>query len=256
MNTPALRYTRPCECGCGELVTPKRYLSHVARYIAGHSPGRPDHHPWTDAEDDYMRENYGRLTSAEIARHLGVSKEAVKSRCAKGLRLNKGGQKRTLKAWFDHYTPDRPADDCWEWKGTRNAAGYGFITCGTRFWFAHRLSLHLALGTVPRDSDVLHRCDNPPCVNPAHLYLGNDSDNQRDVAKRSGRTNQRLTPNDVREIRRRHANGEGMPELARAFGVTRSNVSCVVRRISWDWLPDEADHTEVQARRHGRRQSA
>lgn len=79
---------------------------------------------------------------------------------------------------------------CWEWRGHRNAKGYArFSVSGRRprQQAAHRLSWELAHGAIPERLLVLHHCDNPPCVNPVHLFLGTASDNARDmIAKGRG----------------------------------------------------------------------
>lgn len=102
-------------------------------------------------------------------------------------------------------------DECWPWFGEKNNQGYGrFILwhgrSRTRI-LTHRLSLQLAGAAVPDDAKVLHRCDNPPCVNPAHLRVGTQSDNMRDALKK-GRLNltglelgQRLSTRELRERR-------------------------------------------------------
>jgi hypothetical protein len=78
--------------------------------------------------------------------------------------------------------------DCWLWTGHRGCKGYGAAWAEGRHQAAHRVSWELAFGAIPDGLHVLHHCDNPPCVNPDHLWLGTNSDNQRDcVAK--GRAN-------------------------------------------------------------------
>lgn len=76
-------------------------------------------------------------------------------------------------------------DGCWLWTGYHNKQGYGQIAYdGQRPRAAHRLSLILSGVDVPRDKLVLHSCDNPPCVNPAHLRIGTHADNRRDMYAR------------------------------------------------------------------------
>lgn len=75
---------------------------------------------------------------------------------------------------------------CWEWFGGASADGYGRFTHKGRKLLAHRVSWEVHSGSIPRGMLVLHRCDNPPCVNPSHLFLGTHKDNAQD-RERKGR---------------------------------------------------------------------
>ncbi len=79
----------------------------------------------------------------------------------------------------------RKSDGCWEWTGLVNESGYGRIYVYGRVDRAHRLSYRIHLGPIPKGMFVCHHCDNPPCCNPSHLFLGTHMDNMRDAtAKR------------------------------------------------------------------------
>lgn len=81
--------------------------------------------------------------------------------------------------------------DCWHWCGPTNAFGYGRITYQGKLSVAHRLSWVAFNGPIPDGLSVLHRCDNPSCINPEHLFLGTYSDNLRDAwakGRNKGRT--------------------------------------------------------------------
>lgn len=91
-------------------------------------------------------------------------------------------------SFWANVTPGRQ-DECWEWRGARNAHGYGAVSWivgdGPPIGTASRASYFLHHGPIPDDLFVCHACDNPPCVNPAHLWLGTRSENIRDCyAKR------------------------------------------------------------------------
>lgn len=115
-----------------------------------------------------------------------------------------------------------------------------YISPGNYDW-AHRFGWELAFGPIPDSLHVLHRCDNPPCQNPRHWFLGDQAANNRDRDKkgrgvypqgeRHGKA--KLTDADVREMRRLHDQGVGDIELARRFGVAPGAAWGVTRRKTW-----------------------
>jgi len=92
---------------------------------------------------------------------------------------------------FFHYLGRKTPAGCILWDGNTNRDGYGVIGSGTRkgrMLLAHRVAYELLVGLIPAGLLVLHRCDNPPCINPVHLFLGTQAVNIADmVAKGRGR---------------------------------------------------------------------
>ena len=75
-------------------------------------------------------------------------------------------------------------DDCWMWTGNKLPSGYGLIGVNKRTKYAHRLSYEIAKGPIPDGLIVMHHCDNPSCVNPAHLSVGTYADNNADMMRK------------------------------------------------------------------------
>lgn len=135
------------------------------------------------------------------------------------------------------------SDGCWNWKGALNhvRGGYGCFNTGSgrRMVGAHRFSWQLHHGPIPNGLFVLHRCDNPSCVRPEHLFLGTHEENMADmVAKGRGQRGERqhmakLTESDVREIRSAASRGENYGAIAKRFGVCRGNISQIALGNIW-----------------------
>jgi hypothetical protein len=141
-------------------------------------------------------------------------------------------------------------DACWEWPRYRDQDGYGKVIVGGRKTAAHRVAYRIFVGPIPADKIIRHSCDNPPCCNPAHLLCGTHLDNARDKVERGracmgnhrGEHNGRakLTPDDIREIRRTYTpRGDGSGAvLARRFGISRNHVWMIVNRRRWGHILD------------------
>lgn len=128
---------------------------------------------------------------------------------------------------------------CHEWQGARNQHGYGNIVVGGLMSRTHRVAWQLANGPIPAGMHVLHHCDNPPCCNPEHLFLGTPKTNAEDkTAKGRDRNRPRLTIEQADELRARHSAGESVMDLVRATGVPHSVVYPLVRGDTYrrPWL--------------------
>lgn len=130
---------------------------------------------------------------------------------------------------------------CWEWQGRTNNDGYGWTSQPgpTRNILAHRAAYLAWVGPIESGRIVVrHTCDNPPCINPAHLVLGSDLDNARDAVGRKRNANgermwsAKLTDAQVEEIRRRYtAGGVSQRALAAEYGVWHQHISELVRGV-------------------------
>ena len=127
----------------------------------------------------------------------------------------------------------RSDDECWEWQGARDKAGYGWTTVDGKTMQTHRRALELVNGSIPRGKLALHHCDNPPCVNPNHLYAGSSRANARDRDKRNRNGRARLNRVSVRRIRAAVEGGQTHQKAADAFGVSRATITRIVNRQSW-----------------------
>ena len=125
-------------------------------------------------------------------------------------------------------------DECWPWLGD-TSDGYGLFTFNGRRYGAHELSLSFSTGEKRHPSlDTCHSCDNPPCVNPAHLRFDTRLSNVREMHERGrNRNTTKLTAEEVALIRERRAMGARQKDLAEQFGITDGLVSMIVRGLRW-----------------------
>ncbi len=147
--------------------------------------------------------------------------------------------KRPIAERFWEKVRKADGDGCWEWLAHRNARGYGTFSTATRVHrLAHRVAWELTAGELSADARVLHRCDNPACVRPSHLFIGTQADNVADMmqkgrgkkalGERSGMS--KLTDDVVVEAR---STGVSIPELARRVGVHPSTLWKARSGKSW-----------------------
>ncbi len=144
---------------------------------------------------------------------------------------------------------------CWEWTGaTRN--GYGRIITGSRKdgtrrnESAHRLSYIVSVGEIPPGMEVCHKCDNPRCINPEHLFLGTKQDNMKDREEKGRNViftgeeqpRSKLTKKAVKDARWEHVfKGTSFQRLANRYGVSKKTMQNAIKGITWkcvSYMPD------------------
>ncbi len=155
-----------------------------------------------------------------------------------GICQRRGRRQRQLEDSFFARIGHITKAGCYLWLGKTDRAGYGKLG----LHLAHRISYEFLIGAIPERSHVLHHCDNPPCVNPAHLFLGTNIDNTKDkVAKnrqaRGAMFNRKLTDAIVLDIRERCRSGESQNSVARSLGVGQGFISRIINRKAWAHLP-------------------
>ena len=148
--------------------------------------------------------------------------------------------------------------DCWNWTASTNKQGYGRFRYQGKKVGAHRLSWQIANGDIPEGLCVLHRCDNPKCCNPKHLFVGTRSDNMQDMVLKgrkhlfvgednyfsthtfpqNGETNpqSKLQEDQVINIRKLFLGGTPQPKIGDIYGISQTHVSNICSNKRWRHL--------------------
>lgn len=158
------------------------------------------------------------------------------------LRLSDGSAKRVrrltppqiVERFWDRVEIKGPYD-CWEYKGN-HTAGYGLVRIWGRRLPAHRLAFMLVNGELAEADFVCHKCDNPPCCNPRHLFRGNGSLNMQDAANKRRFRKSKLSLEDVKNLLLKYETGHySQTELAELFNVPAPHVNSIIKKRTWWW---------------------
>lgn len=156
-----------------------------------------------------------------------------------------GGKPQHLPTRFWSKVRKADEDGCWEWTAHRQNKGYGLFAMSSRRkapMLAHRVSYELELGPIPHGQSVLHRCDNPACVRPSHLFLGTIADNNADMrakgrqghgAPRGQNAHNALFTNEQVLLMRKTYSPIEYAKAALAFGTSPQNAHRILNRKSW-----------------------
>lgn len=241
-----------CHCGCGQKTTiatrsdarrgavkgePRRFISHHHQKPSI-APPNPS---------GLCMCGCGQLTP--IATESDASQHRVKGehiRFIKG-HFDKARTSLPIEVRFWRKVQVGAPDECWEWK-TKTTNGYGVLNDKGRLIGAHRISYELHNGPIPEGMCVCHHCDNPPCVNPAHLFLGTDATNARDMVQKGRQSHEgrlkgeahhaaKLSASDVIQLRAMAAQGISRRKIAGIFGITVDHTNAIIRRRCWKHIP-------------------
>lgn len=196
---------------------------------------------------EYARRYAAGASLRALAAAAGVSAHAMRDHLARAGVLVKRRDttwaqttSRPLAERFWEKVDRGSPDGCWLWRGSLSN-GYGQIHVpGKRAMVrTHRVSWELHHGAIPRGLWVLHRCDNPPCVNPGHLFLGTRTDNIVDMAKKSRHRRQKIGPQRAAEILREWQAGwwRTRTQIAEAEGVALGTISAILRNKTYRYVP-------------------
>lgn len=127
------------------------------------------------------------------------------------------------------------SDSCWDWIACRDNENYGVILHRHKHFKAHR-ARYMIVNKIRNLSSklfVLHSCDNPPCTNPEHLFLGNQNDNMQDMVKKGRHKRTFLSIEKVKDIRRLLELGVTMKKIAKDFSVNEKTIYSIKNKKSW-----------------------
>jgi len=185
---------------------------------------------WTNEEIKILQDNYQTKCCQNLCDILPNRTWCAIKQEAKKLGLLYVNSLRDEQRFWT-YVGDKQEDNCWNWIGIYDRDGYGHIKINRKQVIAHRFSWVLKNGEIPKNMYVLHRCDNPKCVNPSHLFLGTQQDNIKDKVNKN-RQSSKLTISQVKQIR----NFKGkftQKEIAKMFDVDSSTVGYIHRNKTW-----------------------
>lgn len=142
--------------------------------------------------------------------------------------------------WTEHLVVPE-LGPCWEWNGRRDRKGYGVLaTSEKKQVFAHRTAYGEWVGPVS-SLNVCHKCDNPPCINPEHLFLGTIRDNLLDMTRKARGNTTKLSPDQVAEIYVLPTPDRNAQLLAKQYGVSVSAIRSIWKNRTWTVITSALD---------------
>lgn len=152
----------------------------------------------------------------------------------------------SLEKRLRHYSKEDPNTGCWLWKACTVGFGYGQVSWGRKMYPAHRMAYETFVGPIPEGMLVLHSCNTPACINPAHLRVGTQQENMDDMS-RSGNSlrgerhpSAKLNEKAVKKILSLRARGKTLLSIAQEYGVSQSLVWAITKHKTWKHLREKA----------------
>jgi hypothetical protein len=128
---------------------------------------------------------------------------------------------------------------CWEWTAAKHTDGYGQFNIKGKLYRANRIAWQLHFGNIPEEFCVCHKCDNPACCNPKHLFLGTHNDNNKDMKKKnrnargSKNGHAKVTEEDITQIKRMKNIGIHVDDIAVQYGISKWTIYDICRGRIW-----------------------
>jgi hypothetical protein len=150
-------------------------------------------------------------------------------------------KKKSVEERFWKYVNKDCENGCWHFTGSLSNNRYGKLGVNGKFISAHRFSYQLSYGEIPEGMHCCHKCDNPRCVNPDHLFIGTRSENMQDMlnknrgnkVKGSLHHSSKLTEDQVLSIKKRIASGEKQCNIAKEFGIANCQITYIKNGRNW-----------------------
>jgi hypothetical protein len=212
---------------------------------------------WTQEEIDTLHRLYPAGSEKELVTLLHRSFNTISCQAQRfGICRTGKWCRQKLEDRFKNFVMPEPNSGCWLWMGGENRQGYGQIGNGNgKDVRAHRVSWEIHYGPIPDGLDVLHKCDNPPCVNPQHLFLGTPQDNMDDCCKKkrqaygSRNFKAKLADADVIKIRQ---DTRFAKEIAISFGVSTNTIDSIRENRTWKHISNPHHHSRNRSRKRNR----